>query len=244
MRVNVIEVKDVTVAYDNTPAVSSLNFTLKKGTCTAIVGPNGSGKSTMIKAIMQLVKPVSGKVTVENSSSKQALKNIAYVPQKGEVNWDFPATVFDVVLMGRYVHKGWIKRPTKEDKKIAYDALETMKMLPFKDRQISELSGGQRQRVFLARAIAHDADIYIMDEPLQGIDITTEELIIKTMKQLQKEGKTFLVVHHNLMTVPEYFDHVVILNKQIIAQGTIEDAWTKENVNAAYFEKGVGTWTS
>lgn len=244
MDVNTIEVKGLSVAYNEDPVIWKLNVNLKKGSRTAIVGPNGAGKSTLIKAIMKLVKPISGEIKIEGSSHKAALKNVAYVPQKGEVNWDFPATVFDVVLMGRYVHKGWIKRPSKHDKEIAYEALKTMKMMPFKNRQISELSGGQRQRVFLARAIAHDADIYIMDEPLQGIDITTERLIIDTMKELQKEGKTFLVVHHNLDTVPEYFDNVVILNKEIITAGTISDVWTQEHIDAAYYEKSVEPWRS
>lgn len=244
MSQNVIEVQDLSVAYNDAPVIWKLNLSVKAGSRTAVVGPNGAGKSTLIKAIMQLVKPVSGRITVEGSIHKAALKNVAYVPQKGEVNWDFPATVFDVVLMGRYVHKGWIKRPSKKDREIAHKALETMKMVTFKDRQISELSGGQRQRVFLARAITHDADIYIMDEPLQGIDITTEQLIIETMKQLQSEGKTFLVVHHNLDTVPEYFDNVVILNKEIITTGTIDDVWTKEHIDAAYYEKSVAPWLS
>lgn len=233
---SIINVNDLTVAYNNKAAVSRLNIDIKAGSLTAIVGPNGAGKSTLMKAIMKLIKPTSGTTSVMDNTSKKALKNIAYVPQKGDVNWDFPATVLDVVIMGRYVHKGWFKRPNKEDKRIALDALKTMKMTDYKDRQISELSGGQRQRVFLARAIAHDASIYLMDEPLQGIDITTEKLIIDTMKYLQKEGKTFLVVHHNLNTVPEYFDHVVILNKTVIASGPVKEVWSQDNIDAAYYE--------
>lgn len=237
MNENIITVRNLSVAYNDKPVIWQLNIDVEKGSRTAIVGPNGAGKSTLIKAIMQLIKPISGKSYITGSTQKSTLKQVAYVPQKGEVNWDFPATVLDVVLMGRYVHKGWFKRTDKNDKNIALKALETMKMTQFKDRQISELSGGQRQRVFLARAIAHDANIYIMDEPLQGIDITTEKLIIDTMKQLQLEGKTFLVVHHNLNTVPEYFDNVIILNKKIITAGTIDEVWTNENINAAYYEK-------
>ena len=233
---SIINVNDLTVAYNNKAAVSRLNIDIKAGSLTAIVGPNGAGKSTLMKAIMKLIKPTSGTTSVMDNTSNKALKNIAYVPQKGDVNWDFPATVLDVVIMGRYVHKGWFKRPNKEDKRIALDALKTMKMTDYKDRQISELSGGQRQRVFLARAIAHDASIYLMDEPLQGIDITTEKLIIDTMKDLQKEGKTFLVVHHNLNTVPEYFDHVVILNKTVIASGPVKEVWSQDNIDAAYYE--------
>ena len=239
-----VSTKNLSVAYSDKPVIWKLNINVEKGSRTAIVGPNGAGKSTLIKAVMKLIKPVSGKSFIDGSTHKSALKQVAYVPQKGEVNWDFPATVFDVVLMGRYVHKGLFKRPDKKDKDIAAAALETMKMTQYKDRQISELSGGQRQRVFLARAIAHDASIYIMDEPLQGIDITTEKLIIRTMKKLQAEGKTFLVVHHNLNTVPDYFNRVIILNKEIIASGPVEEVWTKENINAAYYEKSDEPWTS
>ncbi len=236
MTEDIIKVKDLIVAYDEKPAIWHLNMTLQKNSITAIVGPNGAGKSTLIKSIMQLIKPVSGEIQINGSKSKKALKDVAYVPQKGEVNWEFPTTVLDVVLMGRYVHKGWIKRPNKNDHKIAMSALMEMKMEAFRNRQISELSGGQRQRVFLARAICQDADIYIMDEPLQGIDITTEKLIIKTIKSLQQEGKTFLVVHHNLDTVKEYFDHVIIMNKTIFAGGKISEVWTEENIDKAYNE--------
>lgn len=239
-----VSTKNLSVAYSDKPVIWKLNINVEKGSRTAIVGPNGAGKSTLIKAVMKLIKPVSGTSFIDGSTHKSALKKVAYVPQKGEVNWDFPATVFDVVLMGRYVHKGLFKRPDKKDKDIAAAALETMKMTQYKDRQISELSGGQRQRVFLARAIAHDASIYIMDEPLQGIDITTEKLIISTMKKLQAEGKTFLVVHHNLNTVPDYFNRVIILNKEIITSGPVEEVWTKENINAAYYEKSDEPWTS
>lgn len=236
MTEDIIKIKDLIVAYDEKPAIWHLNMTLQENSLTAIVGPNGAGKSTLIKSIMQLIKPVSGEIHINGSKSKKALKDIAYVPQKGEVNWEFPTTVLDVVLMGRYVHKGWIKRPNSEDHKIALSALREMKMEAFRNRQISELSGGQRQRVFLARAICQDADIYIMDEPLQGIDITTEKLIIKTIKSLQEQGKTFLVVHHNLDTVKEYFDHVIIMNKTIFAGGKISDVWTEENIDKAYSE--------
>lgn len=239
-----VSTENLTVAYHSEPVIRALNIQVEKGSRTAIVGPNGAGKSTLIKAVMKLIKPVTGKSFIGGSEAKSALKQVAYVPQKGEVNWDFPATVFDVVLMGRYVHKGLFKRPDKTDKDIALSALATMKMTQYKDRQISELSGGQRQRVFLARAIAHDASIYIMDEPLQGIDIKTEKLIISTMKQLQAEGKTFLVVHHNLNTVPEYFNNVIILNKEIITSGPVEEVWTEDNINAAYYEKSDDVWTS
>lgn len=238
---NIITIKDLNVAYQAKPALWHVNLNIIKNSRTAIVGPNGAGKSTMIKAMMKLIRPVSGNIKINGRTDKGVLKSIAYVPQKGEVNWDFPATVLDVVLMGRYVHKGWIKRPNNEDKAIALEALQTMKIEAFQDRQISELSGGQRQRAFLARAIAQDADIYVMDEPLQGIDITTENLIIDIIKELQDKGKTFIVVHHQLDTVKEYFDHVVILNKTVIANGPVDTVFTEENIGKAYREKGVHT---
>lgn len=241
MENNIITIKDLNVAYQDKPALWHVNLSIKENSRTAIVGPNGAGKSTMIKAMMKLIRPVSGNIKIEGRTDKGVLKNIAYVPQKGEVNWDFPATVLDVVLMGRYVHKGWIKRPNNEDKAIALKALKTMKIEAFRDRQISELSGGQRQRAFLARAIAQDAGIYVMDEPLQGIDITTEILIIDVIKQLQGEGKTFVIVHHQLNTVKEYFDHAVIMNKTIIADGPTDEVFTDENIEKAYREKGIHT---
>ena len=238
MTENIITIKNLNVAYQEKPVLWHISLDIPKNICTAIVGPNGAGKSTMIKTMMQLIKPLSGEVKINGSKDKHELKKIAYVPQKGEVNWDFPATVFDVVLMGRYVHKGWIKRPNAKDRDIALEALKTMRIEPFKDRQISELSGGQRQRVFLARAIAQDAEIYVMDEPLQGIDVTTENLIIEVIRHLQQSGKTFVIVHHQLDTVREYFDRAVILNKSLIADGEVETVFTEENIEKAYREKG------
>lgn len=237
MTKNIVTIKDLNVAYQDKPVLWHINLNLTENSRTAIVGPNGAGKSTLIKTMMQLIKPVSGEIKINGSKDRRELKNIAYVPQKGEVNWDFPATVLDVVLMGRYVHKGWIKRPNRKDREIALEALKTMRIEAFKDRQISELSGGQRQRAFLARAIAQDADIYVMDEPLQGIDVTTEDLIIDIIRQLQEEGKTFIVVHHQLSTVKEYFDHVVILNKSVVADGEVNVSFTEKNIEKAYREK-------
>lgn len=241
MEEDIITIRDLNVAYQDKPALWHINLDIKENSRTAVVGPNGAGKSTMIKTVMKLIRPVSGNIKIAGRTDKGVLKTIAYVPQKGEVNWDFPTTVLDVVLMGRYVHKGWIKRPNRKDKEIALKALKTMKMEAFRDRQISELSGGQRQRAFLARAIAQDADIYVMDEPLQGIDITTENLIIDVIRQLQDDGKTFIVVHHQLNTVKEYFDHVVILNKTVIASGPVDAVFTEENIETAYREKGIRT---
>ncbi|WP_020006719.1 metal ABC transporter ATP-binding protein [Salinicoccus albus] len=237
MTENIITIKNLNAAYQEKPVLWHISLDIPKNSCTAIVGPNGAGKSTMIKTMMQLIKPLSGEVKINGSKDKHELKKIAYVPQKGEVNWDFPATVFDVVLMGRYVHKGWIKRPNAKDREMALEALKTMRIEAFKDRQISELSGGQRQRAFLARAIAQDAEIYVMDEPLQGIDVTTENLIIEVIRHLQQSGKTFVIVHHQLDTVGEYFDHAIILNKSLIAAGAVETVFTEENIEKAYREK-------
>ena len=231
-----IETQDLTVAYQGKIAIENINLKLKRASRTAIVGPNGAGKSTLIKTILSLEKRVTGQVSIEGDDSKKARQKIAYVPQKGDVNWDFPTTVLDVVIMGRYSHMGWFKRPSKEDKDIALNALKAMKMIKFKDRQISQLSGGQRQRVFLARAMAEEADIYIMDEPLQGIDIKTEALIMETIKNLQEKGKTFLIVHHNISTVPDYFDHVIMLNQTIQASGSVNDVLTEGNIKNTYYE--------
>lgn len=234
-----ITVDGLTVTYNEKPVLWNVSTSIVENSITAIVGPNGAGKSTLIKSIMGMVEPLAGDIKINGQSPKKMFDQVAYVPQKSDVDWDFPTTVLDVVLMGRYVHKGWIKRYTKADVKRAEEALETMRMSDFKHRQISELSGGQRQRVFLSRAIAQDADIYIMDEPLQGIDVVTERLIMQTIHDLQQRGKTFVVVHHNLATVEKYFDHVIILNKEVVAQGTIEEEWTKENVATAYDESSV-----
>ncbi len=230
----IVRVEDLSIAYHDTPVIWDVDIDIYKGTRTAIVGPNGAGKSTMLKGILGLMPLITGSVQIMGSKYKDHYKKIAYVPQRAGINWDFPATVLDVVLMGRYSHLGWIKRPTKHDVQKACDALEQIKMLDFKDRQISQLSGGQRQRVFLARAIVQDAELYFMDEPLQGVDIKTEGIIMDTLKQFQKDGKTTVLVHHDLNTVQEYFDHVVLLNKFPVAQGTVKEAFTDENIAKAY----------
>lgn len=229
----IIRVEDLTIAYHDKPVLWDNDVEIMENSITAIIGPNGAGKSTLIKGILGLKKSLSGKVEIMDKNFKEVQKEIAYIPQTSSVNWDFPTTVLDVVLMGRYVHLGWIKRPSKSDIDIALNALITIGMEEFKDRQISELSGGQRQRVFIARAIAQDAKIYFMDEPLAGVDKKTEKVIIDFLKESQKKGKTSIVVHHDLNTLEEYFDHVVILNKKVIAQGRVEDVFTPENLNRA-----------
>ena len=231
---SIVHVEDFTMAYTDKPVIWDIDLDICENSITAVIGPNGAGKSTLIKGILGLLKPVSGRVSIMGRPYKEVYKNIAYIPQSGSVNWDFPTNVLDVVMMGRYTHLGLFKRPGKKERELALKALEKMKMTDFSDRQISELSGGQRQRVFLARAIAQDALIYFMDEPLQGVDIKTESIIVETMREFKKEGKTIIVVHHDLSTLEEYFDHVVIVNKQLIADGRVAEVFTKENLDIAY----------
>ncbi len=230
----IIEVEDMTVAYDIKPVLWDVDLKVPKSSLLAIVGPNGAGKSTLIKAMLDLIKPISGKVRFYGDSYQTQIKKIGYVPQSGSVDWDFPASVLDVVLMGTYGQVGWFKRPGKKEKDNALKAIDQLGMTEFKDRQISELSGGQQQRVFLARALVQDAEIYFMDEPFKGVDAKTEKAIVALLKDLQRRGKTLVVVHHDLQTVVEYFDHVVLLNTQIIASGKMEEAFTEENLAKTY----------
>lgn len=239
MKDTAINIDKLTVAYDAQPVLWNISLGFKKGKMTAIVGPNGAGKSTMIKAMLGLVSPVTGSVTYQSDNEEAVsyteLKNrIAYVPQNTSVDWDFPTTVLDVVMMGRYGHLGWFKRPGKKDKEIAKQMLLKVGLPTFASRQISQLSGGQRQRVFLARALTQEADVYIMDEPLAGVDMKTEHIIMKLLKKLVAEGKTVLVVHHDLQTVEEYFDEVAFINQEVIASGPISEAFNKGNIDQTY----------
>lgn len=229
-----IIIEDLTISYDLKPVLWDIDLKIPKGALMAIVGPNGAGKSTLIKGMLGLVNVVSGFTKFFGEAYQEIRKKIAYVPQRGSVDWDFPTTVFDVVLMGRYGQIGWIKRPTKKDKEIALQSLEKVGMLEFKNRQISELSGGQQQRVFLARALAQEAEIYIMDEPFQGVDIMTEETIVKVLKSLNKDCKTLIIVHHDLKTVDKYFTHVALINLEVVASGLVTDTFTEDNIRKAY----------
>lgn len=231
---NAIKIFDLTVSYDLKPVLWDIDLEIPLGALVAVVGPNGAGKSTLIQAILGLVKRVSGEVSFLGKPYQSVQKRIAYVPQRGSVDWDFPTTVEDVVLMGRYGHIGWIKRPTKKDREKVVDALKKVDMLEFKHRQISELSGGQQQRVFLARALVQEADIYLMDEPFVGVDAKTEKAIVLLLKELKDENKTVLVVHHDLQTVKAYFDYVTLLNRKVIAFGRVEDVFTDELVKKTY----------
>ncbi|HLW38743.1 MAG TPA: metal ABC transporter ATP-binding protein [Brumimicrobium sp.] len=229
-----INVHDLTVAYDYKPVLWDIHLQVPEGVLMALVGPNGAGKSTLIKAMLGIQKSISGTVDIFGKPYKEMRKKVAYVPQKETVDWDFPTTVVDVVMMGTYGRLGWIKRPGKKQRKLALEALEKVGMLPFKNRQVSQLSGGQQQRVFLARALVQEASIYIMDEPFQGVDATTEVAIINILKELRKQGKTVLVVHHDLQTVPEYFDWVTFLNVKKIATGPVKEIFNDENLSKTY----------
>lgn len=231
-----ITVDDLTVAYNYKPVLWDIDLAIPEGVLMAIVGPNGAGKSTLIKSILGIIKPIAGSVKIFGKPYKKQYKEVAYVPQKGSVDWDFPTTALDVVMMGTYGSLGgWIKRPGQKEKKAALEALEKVGMLSFKSRQISQLSGGQQQRIFLARALVQNASIYLMDEPFQGgVDATTEKAIINILKELRKAGKTLIVVHHDLQTVPEYFDWVTFLNVKKIATGPVKDIFNDGNLTKTY----------
>lgn len=233
----IIKVEDLSVAYDIKPVLWDIDLSFPRGKISAIVGPNGAGKSTLLKSILGFLKPLSGKVEFfidKPSSLKQVRKNIAYVPQSGSVDWDFPATVEDVVLMGTYGSLGWFKRPSSKEREEALKTLERVGLLSLASRQISQLSGGQQQRVFLARALVQKADIYFMDEPLKGVDVHSEKVIISLLKDLKSQGKTVIVVHHDLSTVREYFDFIALINLRVIAFGEIGDTFTEENLRKTY----------
>ncbi|MFW6096622.1 MAG: metal ABC transporter ATP-binding protein [Chloroflexota bacterium] len=229
-----IEVADLTVAYQEKPVLWDVDMDVMEGTLMAIVGPNGAGKTTLIKSIMGLIEPAAGTVSIYGKPFKEQRKLVGYVPQRGSVDWDFPTSVLDVVMMGRYGHLGWVRRPGREDERLAREALEKVGMARFADRQISQLSGGQQQRVFLARALVQDAQIYFMDEPFQGVDATTERAIITLLKELSAAQRTVVAVHHDLQTVPEYFDTVTLLNVRCIASGPVAQVFTEENLRETY----------
>lgn len=229
-----VEVHDVTVAYHRRPVLWDVDVLIPAGKLVAIVGPNGAGKSTLLKAILGLVPLASGKVEIFGRPLREGRGLVGYVPQRESVDWDFPVSALDVVLMGRYGRLGWLRRPGPADKAAALKALDDVAMRPFADRQISQLSGGQQQRVFLARALAQDAMLYFMDEPFAGVDAATERAIIDVLRRLRQAGRTVVAVHHDLQTVPEYFDHVVMLNLRLVASGSTQEAFTHENLQKTY----------
>jgi manganese/zinc/iron transport system ATP- binding protein len=229
-----VAVRDLTVAYRENPVLWDIDLTIPSGQLVAIVGPNGAGKSTLIKAILGLVPPTSGTISIFGDSYRRQRQLVGYVPQRGSVDWDFPTNALDVVQMGLYGQIGWIRRPGKREREIAMECLEKVGMTDYATRQISQLSGGQQQRVFLARALAQDAQVYFLDEPFAGVDATTERAIIEVLRELRARGRTLVVVHHDLETVREYFDWLVLLNVRVVADGPVEDIFTLPNLQAAY----------
>lgn len=235
-----VEVEDLTVAYDSKPVLWDIDLKIPKGHLVAVVGPNGAGKTTLIKAMLGLIKPVTGMVRfLDGTSPIGTLKNqIGYVPQSGSVDWDFPATVQDVVLMGCYGKLGWILRPRKADIELTKQTLQKVGMQDYASRQISQLSGGQQQRVFLARALAQEAEVYFMDEPFKGVDAQTERAIVSLLKELKNQGKTVVVVHHDLQTVLDYFDWVTLINLRVVANGPVKMVFHEENLKKTYHSSG------
>jgi ABC-type Mn/Zn transport systems, ATPase component len=229
-----LAISGLTVSYGEKPVLFSIDFVVPKGAMVAIVGPNGAGKSTLIKAALGIVPRIAGEVTVFGAPYEKARHRIAYVPQRASLDWDFPATVRDVVLMGLYREIGFLRFAGRRHREKALACLERVGMAAFADRQIGQLSGGQQQRVFLARALAQEAELYVMDEPFAGVDAATERAIIAVLKDLNRAGKTIVCVHHDLATVPDYFDHVLLVNVRKIADGPVATTFTSQNLQAAY----------
>ena len=229
-----LSVHDMTVAYQRKPVIWDIDYNAPPGKLIAIVGPNGAGKSTFINAVLELVPKASGRVTVFGKPYRQQRHRVGYVPQRESVDWDFPVNALDVVAMGLYAKIGWCRPVTRKYRRMAMEALDRVGMAEYAKRQISQLSGGQQQRVFLARALAQDAELYLMDEPFTGVDAATERAIVEILRELRTSGKTALVVHHDLQTVTEYFDHVLLLNMRLVATGPTEEAYTPDNLRKTY----------
>ncbi len=229
-----LAIRGMTVSYGEEPAIFSIDLTAEPGAMTAIIGPNGAGKSTLLKAALGIVRPLSGAAMVFGKPLSKQRACIAYMPQRASVDWDFPTTVIDVALMGLSRELGLLRPVRARHKARALACLDRVGMAEFADRQIGQLSGGQQQRVFLARALAQDAELYLLDEPFAGVDAATERAIIDVLKQLRAEGKTVVAVHHDLSTVSEYFENVFLINRRRIAEGPVGTAFTAENLQEAY----------
>jgi len=230
----ILDVHDVTVAYHRKPVLWNVDLTIREPRLIGIVGPNGAGKSTLIKAILGLVPLAGGEVSLFGEPIAKQRKLIGYVPQRESVDWDFPVSVTDAVLMGTYGDLGWFRRPGRKQKERVRQCLQKVGIEQLASRQIGQLSGGQQQRVFLARALAQEADVYFMDEPMAGVDAATEDVIFRLLHELRDVGKTVLVVHHDLRTVPTYFDDVALLNMRLVAHGPVETVFTPENLRKTY----------
>lgn len=229
-----LAIRDLTVAYHRKPVVWDVDLSIPEGRLVSIVGPNGAGKSTLLKACLGLIPRSSGEVMIYGQPCNRVRKRVGYVPQRESVDWDFPVSALDVVAMGTYGQLGWFRRVNKRSKALAIQALERVGLQDYAHRQISQLSGGQQQRTFLARALVQDADIYFMDEPFAAVDAATERAIVALLKELQSRGKTCLVVHHDLATVPQYFDWTVLLNMRVVASGPTAEVFTRENLQKTY----------
>ncbi len=229
-----IEVNNLHVSYYGKEVIQDISFSLGKGKLIGIIGPNGAGKSTMMKAILGLIPKDYGEVKIHGKEIKTMRKNIAYVPQRSDLDWDFPINVIDTVLLGTYPQLGLFRRPGKKEKKWARECLEKVGMEKFAKHQIGELSGGQQQRVFLARALAQRAEMFFLDEPFVGIDVASEQTIINILKQLRDEGKTVFVIHHDLSKVEDYFDDLILINKKLIQSGPVRDVFQRETMTRAY----------
>lgn len=234
MTVPALESHDLSVRYRRQPVLYGVDVAVSPGNLVGVLGPNGAGKSSFLKAVMGLVPSTSGWVQIFGQPLEKSLSRIGYVPQRESIDWDFPVTVRDVVLMGTYGGLRWYQRPGEEQQKRATEALEKVGMTPYANRQIGELSGGQQQRVFLARALAQNADLYLMDEPFAGVDAATERAIIELLREMRAAGKTVLVVHHDLQTAPRYFDMLMLLNMRLIAFGPTDDVFTPELLEKTY----------
>ncbi|MBD2866950.1 metal ABC transporter ATP-binding protein [Paenibacillus arenilitoris] len=230
----VLSVEGLSASYRKNKVLDNVVFDVEPGTMTSIVGPNGAGKSTLLKVILELHPRLAGKVAFFGSPYPKVKSRIGYVPQRGSVDWDFPTNALDVVMMGLYGKIGWLKWPKRSHREKAMEALAEMGMADYASRQISQLSGGQQQRVFLARALVMDADLYFLDEPLAGVDAATERAIMATLNLLKSRGRTVLVVHHDLQTVEDYFDHVLLLNRSVIAHGPTEEIFNESNIYRTY----------
>jgi manganese/zinc/iron transport system ATP- binding protein len=229
-----VHVEDLTVSYHGQPVLWDIDVNIPPGVMAAIVGPNGAGKSTLLKAILSLVGPTAGHIMIHGAPYKRQRRRVGYVPQRSSVDWDFPTTALDVVTMGLYGRIGWFRHPGRKAREKALAALEEVRMADLAHRQISQLSGGQQQRVFLARALVQEAEVYFLDEPMAGVDATTERTIVGLLQKLRDAGKTVVVVHHDLQTVEDYFDWLVILNIRVVAQGPVSRIYTLDNLHRAY----------
>ncbi|WP_271911699.1 metal ABC transporter ATP-binding protein [Vreelandella alkaliphila] len=229
-----LSIQNLTVSYHSQPVLWDINLEIPTGVMAGIVGPNGAGKSTLIKSLLELVPSLSGEVMVHGRPYASQRRRVGYVPQRSSVDWDFPTTALDVVTMGLYGRLGWLRRPGRKEREESLEALEMVGMSAYADRQISQLSGGQQQRVFLARALVQQADVYFLDEPMAGVDATTERAIIDILRRLRDAGKTLIVVHHDLQTVRNYFDWLLLLNVRVIASGKAEDVFNIDYLRQAY----------